>query len=194
MNVSGKSLIGGFHRQSHIYIYIYDFFQKLFYPVLAEIIPFTFLFTYPSRSFTDCGFSTRLGMEWFSSSWKRYHWGWKRDVVSVFTDLVIWWLPSLRTLLEAAPLFSMPGFLPISRSESGQLVDRGSKLLIRLHVTLLYPSRNYKQSGPWKCPRNGRESTSDWETSKKRHQRPEYLLQVSLHVPFTDCSFSWEAM
>ena len=58
-------------------------FNILFYPALAEIIPFTFLFTYPSRSFTDCGFSTRLEMEWFSSSWKRYQWGWKRDVVSV---------------------------------------------------------------------------------------------------------------
>ena len=132
---------------------IYDFFQKFFYPVLAEIIPFTFLFTYPSRSFTDCGFSTRLEMEWFSSSWKRYKWGWKHDVVSVhrLSNPVNSDSPYLG---EAAPLFSMPGFLRILRSESGRLVGRGSKLTIRLHVTPLYPSRNYKQSGPWKCPRN----------------------------------------
>ena len=154
-----------------IYIYyVYDFFQKFFYPALAEIIPFTFLFTYPSRSFTDCRFSTRLGMEWFSTSWKRHQWGWKRDVVSVFTDLVIWWIPSLRILLEAAPLFSMPGFLPISRSESGPLVGRGSKFPIRLHVTLLYTSRDYcRQSRPWKCPRSVPEATLDLETSKKWH-------------------------
>ena len=106
----------------------------------------------------------------------------------LFPDWASLWLPIPHILLEAAPLFStcMPGFLPISRSESGQLVGWGSKYPIRLHVTLLYPSRNYEQSGPWSCPGNGQESTSDWETSKKRHQRRTYLLHVSLHVPFTD--------
>ena len=36
-----------------------------------------------SRTFTDCRFSRRLETEWLWSSWKRYQWSWKRDVVSV---------------------------------------------------------------------------------------------------------------
>ena len=83
----------------------------------------------------------------------------------------------------------MPKFLSLPRrnTDSGRLVGRDNKLPICLHVTLLFPSRNYcRQSGPWKCPRSVPEATSDLETSKKPHQRREHLLHVSLHVPFTD--------
>ena len=83
----------------------------------------------------------------------------------------------------------MPKFLSLPRrsTDSGRLVGRANKLPICLHVTLLFPSRNYcRQSGPWKCPRSVPEATSDLETSKKPHQRREHLLHVSLHVPFTD--------
>ena len=47
----------------YIHIYIYDSFQKSLHMALSENKPFTFLFTYPSRTFTDCGISTRLETE-----------------------------------------------------------------------------------------------------------------------------------
>ena len=56
----------------------------------SETYSFKENFLFSRRNKTKSEELGRLGMEWFSSSWKRYQCGWKRDVVSVFTDLVIW--------------------------------------------------------------------------------------------------------
>ena len=121
--------------------HIYDCFQKILYPVVAENIPFTFLFTYPSRT---AGFQQGCKRSGFQAL------GNGTNGVGNMMWFLLPWQPCesrsiLHILLEAASLFSMPEFLPLSQrnADSERLVGQGSKLPIRLHVTPLYPSLNY---------------------------------------------------